>query len=133
MLIASTLLHDIAKIDLLVRHSSGNTLCPGHEIIGALQVKEFSSRFGLDKKGTDRVTKIVNYHGDVNNFLTLVMYKKNAKKYLSLFTEIVGDINIDLLLFMYADIMGSDLKKSIPDEYIKREKAITTSLKYILK
>lgn len=39
LLIIATLLHDIAKADLLIKDKNENTQCPGHEVIGASMVK----------------------------------------------------------------------------------------------
>jgi hypothetical protein len=41
-----------------------------------------------------------------------------------LYKEIVGDVYIELLLFMYADMTGSDLKEINPKEFKAREKLI---------
>ncbi len=132
LLTVATLLHDVAKADLLIKSPSGNTSCPGHELIGSSMVIRFSDVFGLDEKGINQVTKIVHYHGDVNDFLTLIIHKDNQKKYLRLLRTVVEDIDIELLLFMYADMMGSDLKMLNSAEYKKREFVIISSLKFLL-
>ena len=128
LLLIGALLHDIAKTDLLVKESTGFTNCPGHEIIGSLMVEKFSSRFTLDKKAEDFVKRIVCFHGFVNNILTLVIKRKNIVKYFGFFKQAVGDIYLELLLLMYADILGSDLKKLLPQEYQLRIKTIVKLL-----
>jgi hypothetical protein len=42
LLIVATVLHDIAKKDLLIKLPSGNTVCPAHEVIGSTIVKNFT-------------------------------------------------------------------------------------------
>lgn len=122
------ILHDLAKKDVLIRHPSGNTTGFGHEIIGSLMVRKFALRFGLDKKGRGFVERFVHYHGLVSDIVGLVIAKKNQAKYLGWFKEIVGDIDIELFLFIYADWLGSHLKKLNPKEYEVREKAVVRLL-----
>lgn len=45
--------------------------------------------------------------------------------------KVVGSIRIDLLLFMYADMKGSDLRKINPNEFNNREKAIIDLIKIL--
>lgn len=117
LLIVAALLHDIAKTDVLIEDSSGKTKSPGHEIISSVMIGKFASRFGLDGKGKEYVERMVHYHGFTNDILSIALYKNNEAKYLRLFKEAVGDIHLELLLLMYADILGSDLKKSDPEEF----------------
>jgi hypothetical protein len=112
LLIIATLLHDIAKSELLIKDSSGKTSCPGHEIIGSLMVDKFAERFNLDKQGKDFIGRMIHYHGFVSTILTLILEKKNSAKLFNYLKKSAGDIYIELLLFIYADILGSDLKKT---------------------
>lgn len=128
LLIISTLLHDIAKTIVLIKDSNGFTMCPAHEIIGGVMVGKFAKRFNLNKKAQDCIKKIVHFHGFTNDILTLVIRKKNLNKHLELFKEAVEGIHIELFLLMYADILGSDLKKAIPEEYKNRTQAIISLL-----
>lgn len=127
LLIVATLLHDIAKNKAVITDPSGNTKSPGHEIIGSIIVEAFSSRFILDKRGEVFVKRIVQYHGFVNDILTLILDKKQ-KNFFRIFKEAVGDISLELLLFMYADILGSNLKKLSPKEFAVRLNLITNLL-----
>lgn len=124
LLIVATLIHDIGKTETLVKDESGLTRCPAHEIIGSLMVGNFASRFNLDKKGKEYVAKIIRYHGLAHYILTLTLFRDNKTKYFSYFRKIVGDIYVEALLLMYADILGSDLKKINPGEFENRKKAI---------
>lgn len=114
LLIISTLLHDIAKKDTVIKDKMGRANTPGHEIIGSVLVKKFSRRFGLNKKDKDYVKRIVHFHGFISDILSLIIARGNYLKYFNLFEQVVGDIGIELALLMYADILGSDLDKSDP-------------------
>jgi len=130
LLIIATILHDIGKMDTLITDSSGSTRCPAHEIIGSILVKKFTKRFGLDKKGQAYVEKIVRYHGFISDILALAIEKGDKDKYYHLYKEVVGDVNIELLLWMYADDLGTDLKKIMPKEFEAREKLIAEFLTF---
>jgi hypothetical protein len=120
LLIVSALLHDIAKTDTVITDKSGKADAPGHEMIGGILVRNFSSRFGLDKKDECYVEKIVHYHGFISDISTLIIAKGNFAKYFGLLKQTVGDIYIELALLKYADNLGSDLAKFDPKGAQKR-------------
>jgi len=124
LLIVTTIVHDIGKRDTLIKDSSGLTRCPAHEIIGSVMATNFSSRFELDQKATKLVAKIINYHGFISDILALAINKKNQTKCFRLFKQAVGNIYIELLLLMYADMLGSHLKKLNLKEFKARERLI---------
>lgn len=110
ILVAATLLHDIAKIDTLVLHPDGTADCPGHELIGAGRVSQFAERLGLNGQDELYVERIVRYHGLTSDILTLIEVKGYHEKYLRIFCETVGDVSLELALLMQADLIGSDLE-----------------------
>ena len=57
----ATLLHDIAKTDVLVKRPDGTAGCPGHELIAAGRVRNFAKRFSLNSKAELYVERIVRY------------------------------------------------------------------------
>jgi hypothetical protein len=120
ILIVAALLHDIAKVDTLVKHPDGIAGCPGHELIAAGRVKNFSDRFDLDTKDEDYVERIVRYHGFISEILNLIIANGNKEKYLGIFREIVGDITIELVLLMHSDLLGSDLERGDKEAYDER-------------
>lgn len=120
ILIVATLLHDIAKSDTLVISADGRANCPGHELIAASRVKNFSNRFDLNNLDEQYVERIVRYHGFIANILDLIIANKDREKYLSIFKETVGDITIELILLMHADLLGSDLKTSNEQAFNER-------------
>ncbi len=131
LLTVATILHDIAKSYLHIQLPGGKTACPGHEMIGASTVKRFSDRFGLNSESEKHVKKLVHFHGFVNDVLTLLINNKNLEKMMSLYEDVVGDIQIELLLFMFADMKGSDFEQVDPMELNLRIDAIRNALIYL--
>lgn len=112
ILIVSTLLHDIAKTDTLVKLPDGTAYCPGHDLLGAKKVNLFSDRFDLGKKDEKYVERIIKYHYYISEILNSIINEGNKEKYLKIFRDTVGDIAIELVLLMQADLLGSDLSKN---------------------
>lgn len=108
---AATLLHDIAKSDTLVTTADDSSYCPGHELIGASRVHKFSKRLMLDAVAADYVERIVRYHGFISEILNYILMYGNKQKYFELFSETVGDVALELVLHMQADIHGCDLER----------------------
>lgn len=105
----ATLLHDIAKTDVLVTKPDGTAGCPGHELIAAARVKNFAHRFDLDSRAESNVERIVRYHGFISEILNVMIANQDKEKYYRILIETVGDIAIELILLMHADLLGSDL------------------------
>jgi hypothetical protein len=129
----ATLLHDIAKTDVLVKRPDGTAGCPGHEFIAAGRVKNFAKRFVLDNKAESYVERIVRFHGFISEILNLMIANKDKEKYFRIFNETVNDIAIELTLLMHADLLGCDLerndKKGFDDRIALLEWMIQTSIK----
>lgn len=129
----ATLLHDIAKIDVLVNCPDGTAGCPGHELIAAGRVKNFAERFDLDAQAESYVERIVRYHGFISEILNLMIANLDKEKYLKIFKETVGDIAVELTLLMHADLLGSDLEKGNKKGYDERIYLLSWMLKQLLK
>lgn len=129
----ATLLHDIAKTDTLVKWPDGTAWCPGHELIAAGKVKNFSKRFHLDAKSESFVERIVRYHGFISEILNLIIANQNNDKYIFLFKETVKDTAIELTLLMQADLLGSDLEKGDKKGYDDRTALLKWMLDSLLK
>lgn len=108
----ATLLHDIAKVDTLVARPDGTAGCPGHELIAAGRVGSFAGKFDLDSTDQEYVERIVRYHGFISEILNLIIANDSKDKYLTILKETVGDVVIELILLMRADLLGSDLQKA---------------------
>jgi hypothetical protein len=120
----ATLLHDIAKNDTLVKRANGTADCPGHELIGAARVGNFSDRFDLDDRDEEYVERVVRYHGLISQILGLIIANGNKEVYLQIFMETVGDVALELVLLMHADLLGSDLESGDKQEYDERIKIL---------
>lgn len=131
LLVVAIILHDIAKVKVYIKDLSGNTRCPSHEIVSASMVDSFATRFSLDDKELSFVRDLVLYHGFVHDIIGIVS-KGAMEDHFALLKEVVGDKQIELLLFIYADMMGSDLRKLNHEEYKNREQVIINSLKTLI-
>jgi len=120
ILIVATLLHDIGKAETLMQRPDGTAGCPGHELVGAAQVKNFAERFGLDSQAESYVERIVRYHGFIYQILELIVANGQKNKYLVIFKETVGDVALELVLLMRADLFGSDLEAGDEKAYKDR-------------
>lgn len=129
----ATLLHDIAKTDVLVKRPDGTAGCPGHELIAAGRVKTFAERFNLDTKAESYVERIVRYHGFISEILNLMIANQNKDKYFQILKETVGDVVVELTLLMHADLLGCDLEKGDKKGYDDRIALLDWMLKSLLK
>jgi len=129
----ATLLHDIAKTDVLVKRPDGTAGCPGHDLIAAGRVKNFAERFDLESKAESYVERIVRYHGFISEILNLMIANQDKEKYFRIFNETVGDIAIELTLLMHADLLGCDLEKGDKKGYDDRITLLEWTLKTLLK
>lgn len=129
----ATLLHDIAKADLLLKKPDGTTGCPGHDLIAAGRVKNFSERFDLNSKAESYVERIVRYHGFISEILNLMIANQDKEKYFRIFNETVNDVGIELTLLMHADLLGCDLEKGDKKGYDDRITLLEWMLQTLLK
>ncbi|OGC91910.1 hypothetical protein A3D85_02070 [Candidatus Amesbacteria bacterium RIFCSPHIGHO2_02_FULL_47_9] len=130
LLTICAVLHDMAKPDTIVYQSKDLTPCRAHEVIMSGRIGKFSKRFGLDKKDEDWLKRLVMWHALPHDLITLAMARKEEDKFLKELVQIAPDMSIDLLVFYYADMIGSDLLKLNRKEYLERERII---LKYLTK
>jgi len=124
----AVLLHDNAKSDTLVIDQAGNAGCPGHELIGATKVWNYQKRFNFDNVAMEAVERIVRYHGLTSEMINQSIVTGKLQKYYQLLSETVGNVLGELILLMYADLSGSDLKKSDQKAFEDRIKILN---KYI--
>ncbi len=117
----ATLLHDIAIADMIIKFPDGTIISPSHEIISASRITKYSERFGLNNISQAYTERIVRNHGIISDLLTYIENNENRDKYLSILRETVGDVDIELVLLMLSDDLGSDLKKNDPSLFKKRK------------
>jgi hypothetical protein len=117
------LVHDIHKREALVTKPDGTTATPGHELMSARLPQVFAKRFGLNEHQVSRVREMTLLHDLPHNTLDILVHKTGAKprNYLTMMKEAVGmDIVPELLLFVLADMRGSDVVVNLPQEYENR-------------
>lgn len=124
LLIISTLLHDIAKGKTLVISPDGTAKCPGHELVGASQVKHFAERFNLTPKQTNIVERIVRYHTLSHDLMTSMIVSGDNKKYFDTYQNTIGDVTLEIILLTLADIKGSDLEQADAQQFQDRVEVI---------
>lgn len=127
------LMHDIAKPEATVVSPDGTTGCPGHELLSAAAVPAFQERFGLDLVEVQWVQQLVRLHGDPHALLTLGMAKPAAQtQILTTFEAAVGDGAIELIMMVYADLLGGDLVQLHPPEFTARASLCQTWLQQLV-
>jgi hypothetical protein len=114
------LLHDIAKPDTIITAKDGTNRCIGHELIASGRVALFADRFDLKKISQQYIERIILYHGLISDILTLIIEYGKKDQYLKIFHDTVGDIEIDLIFHMKADLLGSNLEKADKKAYRDR-------------
>jgi len=99
----ATLLHDIAKTDVLVKRPDGTAVSrPWFNC--SRKSKEFCRKIWLESKAESYVERIVRYHVYLRN-PKLMIANQDKEKYFRIFNETVGDIAIELTLLMHADLL----------------------------
>jgi UTP:GlnB (protein PII) uridylyltransferase len=127
------LCHDLAKGQALISNPDGTAACPGHEILSAARVPEFQARFGLDKTEVNWVQQLVRLHDEPHHLLTLGLAKPTEQaQIISQFAAGVGDGSVELILMVYADILGGDMQTLNPPEFKARTTLCQTWLKQLV-
>lgn len=115
------LTHDLTKADTLVNKANSQTTCPGHEVLAAGQVSSFQSRFDLKPAEINYAEQIVRLHGTPHELLTLGLAQiENQTQIIHDYNLAVDELGIELILMVYADILGGDLNKLNSTEFVAR-------------
>ncbi len=102
--------HDIMKPVVCVKNADGTTSFPGHEVLAAGRVPEFQARFGLELAEIQWVQQLVRLHGDPHGLLTAALALPDRQaQIIADFAAGVGDGAIELIVMVYADLLGGDL------------------------
>lgn len=120
ILLIATLLHDFAKSETALDYPNGQIICFGHELLGAKRVKIFKTRFDLDDVEQTAIEDLVKYHGFISEVVNGIVMNGQREKYLKTFRSVVGDLALELVIFLQADILGSDLKLNDQAGFAKR-------------
>jgi hypothetical protein len=103
------LVHDLSKEMAFVITQSGKTICPGHEFFSTVLVPNFKTRFDLNEVEIEYVQQIVRLHGSPSEILNLGLAKpENQSQFISQYNLGTQGLGIELMLFIYADILGGD-------------------------
>lgn len=130
ILILISINHDIGKYYSLIKKKDRKTEAPGHEEISAYLVKT-NNKLNLKEKDLKVVFRNIAYHGFINNIAN-IYEQLGDTKILKLFKKIVKDWEVELILFMLADIEGSDLRRLNREEYNKHRKTLIKMLEFYL-
>lgn len=117
LLFLATLFHDIGK-------EQDNS--KGHEEKGAIILVTILERFDLSEKEKHFVIKIVKNHGVVHHILKTP--DENSEQKIEEFNKENPHIFLESVLLAIADMMGSQLKNSSPDEFKYRIDFLTRIL-----
>lgn len=112
LLFLSTLLHDIAKKDTIIK-KRGITSCPAHDIKGGIKAKRILKRFDLSASEINFVAKIVRKHALLYNMLRMTHKSRDLQ------IARHKDILVELSLLSIADMLGSQLKIKNPEKFKK--------------
>lgn len=125
---AVVLLHDISKSFVLTKLPDGTTQCPGHEFLSAALVSDYAERLSLSKKLEKQVRGMILLHGTISEVLNLELAHQKNGQFITLFERLAPDTTNDLLFFIYADILGSNLEEAMPSAFADRINLLQTWL-----
>lgn len=117
LLFLAAVFHDIAKKETLAT-KNGITETVGHEEMGSKKLKDIVSRFGLSEDEIELIGKIVKNHKFIHDISDLPREEANEKW--KRFKKENHDIFLDSALLGKADMLGSQLKKSVPEDFAFR-------------
>ncbi len=120
LLKGAVLLHDISKPVTLSVDPRGKTSCPGHEAISSAMLPAFAERFGWEKRDTHFVQKIVLLHALPYEIVSHILRTRDKTVYFGYYRDIAGSAAIDLMLFIWADLLGSDMPRFNSSEFDER-------------
>jgi hypothetical protein len=123
------LTHDVMKPAVLLTDAHGMTICPAHEILAVAKIPSFQARFGLDTAEVKRVQDSVRVHDFPHSLLTVGLAKPTTEPDLfAQFCLAVGEVALEVVVLVYADILGGDLAKVNPSDFAAREQLCQTWL-----
>ncbi len=126
---AVVLLHDIAKPLVFKRHADGTAGCSSlHELLSAAQVQDFQVRLELTDEQAEQIRYMILLHGVVSEMINVSLDFKDESTYFEHFSRVAGDCTDELLCFIFADMMGADLDRSLPEAFEVRKKLLITWL-----
>lgn len=122
----ASIFHDLGKKESIV-YSNGYSSCPGHEEQGCMKVEKILSRFDISTRERERVSQLILNHQVIFDILS--SKNSNLEEEIRLVMKKFSEFMPDLILFTIADIQGSQLKETQPEEYKFRIQFLETLLK----
>ena len=122
LLLITALFHDLGKKETITI-KNGFTSCPNHEVISTEKTAKILSRFeDVDEKAKIQILYLVRHHGA---FFEIVK-SNNPTREQDVQDYLKGhrDYLPELILHAMADIMGSQLEQTYPEEYDFRIKEL---------
>lgn len=117
LLSLATVFHDIAKKETFAIENN-ITETVGHEEMGSEKLRNIVPRFGLSEDEIEFISKIVKNHKFIHDISNLPR-QEASEKWERLKKE-NSDIFLELVLLGKADMLGSQLKKNMPEEFAFR-------------
>lgn len=128
------LYHDVGKRHTLI--STANvTATPGHEHIAALLIKQnkkIKDNFSLSIKELNILSHLISLHDFISDIADIYEHREDDSL-LDLFSKIAGGWDVELAMFILADLYGSDLIDIDNKMYQKRENTLKYFLNYFIK
>lgn len=128
LLYIAALLHDIAKKETIVERD-GKTMCPWHEKLGGAKARRILRRFDLTPKEIAFVADIVRCHGIGHRIATQTF--QELQRTFGISPSVFRRTSVELILLVYADTVGSYLKKSCPEEFRSRIRSYQAALRNV--
>ncbi|MDX9802135.1 MAG: HD domain-containing protein, partial [Spirochaetia bacterium] len=107
LMVVSAVFHDIAKGQVF-KEKEGITSCPGHEKAGLQMIKKFFAERHPGDDELEYILALVEAHGVPHLFLE--PENINIESDFDMLAEKYSSIYPDLLLFLKADVAGSQLE-----------------------
>jgi hypothetical protein len=124
LIFLATVFHDLGKMHTVVEVSPGVFSCPSHELISLGLAKEYWPQLDLTPAEQTWLENFISQHGYMHGFLDAYLKGQSKKALVDALQQSLGDLTLGLLLFVYADLKGSDLQKLNPASFTQRVAAV---------
>lgn len=123
--------HDLGKRYTLIANNEGITQNPGYEQIAAAMVPNMAKKLSLSELEVKTLVRLVSLHGFVSDVATVYGNKKD-RQLLNYFSARAKGLEVELIIFMLADLNGSDLREMNISQYQYYKKTLGTMLNFYI-